>query len=126
MDAKRWKRLLRPGGRLRRQVDREAERLGRSAPGTEHVLLALLAAREGGGVEGVLDERGGARLTALGLDYARARAALATETVALPSDPRSVEEYLAITDTGALVHSLLDDDTRARRLAEALNGGGEE
>ncbi|MFF4381227.1 hypothetical protein [Kitasatospora sp. NPDC001547] len=45
--------------------------------------------------------------------------------MALPFDPRSVEEYLAITDTGILVHSPPEDDTQARRLAEALTAGGD-
>ncbi|MFJ9693994.1 hypothetical protein [Kitasatospora sp. NPDC101183] len=118
----RWKRLLRPGDRLRREADDQAARLGRRTPGTEHVLLALLAAREIG-PEGILDAPGDARLAALGLGYDRARAAIADGEVALPSDPRSVEAYLSITGPGEPVRALLEDDTRARRLAEALGGG---
>ncbi|MEU8515391.1 Clp protease N-terminal domain-containing protein [Kitasatospora sp. NPDC048722] len=134
----RWKRMLtRPAAAgaaltaVRRETDAQAERLGRRSPGTEHVLLAVLALHEvarherqppegapEGGPEGGEDRALAARL---GLDHARAHAALAGGGVPLPADPRSVEAYLAgARDTDALLRTLLREDTRARRLAETL------
>ncbi|MFI8459726.1 Clp protease N-terminal domain-containing protein [Kitasatospora sp. NPDC085464] len=129
-----WKRLLKPGAAgpaapsadwIRRETDGQALRLGRRTPGTEHVLLALLAVHEvlGHRPQPDVDDTGGELLAWVGLDYARARAALTAGTVALPADPRSVEAYLAGAAPGPLVRALLDEDTRARRLVEALGGG---
>ncbi|MEV7773665.1 Clp protease N-terminal domain-containing protein [Kitasatospora sp. NPDC086791] len=131
----RWKRLWQPGAAgsaapssdwIRPEADAQAQRLGRRTPGTEHVLLALLAVHE------VLrhqprpdvDDAGGELLARLGVDYARAYAAVTAGTIALPADPRSVEAYLAGAAPGPLVRVLLDEDTRARRLVEALRGDG--
>ncbi|MEE1788546.1 Clp protease N-terminal domain-containing protein [Streptomyces sp. SP17BM10] len=130
----RWKRMLTrqaaAGAALaavRRETDAQADRLGRRSPGTEHVLLAVLALHEvarhqresrEGDVE---DDEGSALAARLGLDHARARAALADGRVPLPADPRSVEAYLAgAHDTDGLLRTLLREDTRARRLAETL------
>jgi hypothetical protein len=130
----RWKRLLQPGaaGRgawIRLEADAQAERLGRRTPGTEHVLLALLAVHEVGRHDPRLAEDTGAEpLLRLGLDHARAHAALADGRVTLPADPRSVESYLADAagqGTDQLVRTLLEEDTRARRLVEALCRGDE-
>ncbi|MFE3876377.1 hypothetical protein ACFXPX_18560 [Kitasatospora sp. NPDC059146] len=129
--APRWKRLLPPGsaGRsawIRLEADAQAERLGRRTPGTEHVLLALLALHEVAGKEPELapEANAGELLAGLGLDYARAHAALDAGQVTLPADPRSVEAYLSggAADGGAepLLRVLLAEDTRARRLVEAL------
>lgn len=127
----RWKRLLQPGaaGRtawIRLEADAQAERLGRRTPGTEHVLLALLALHEVARQEpeSVPEADAGELLAGLGVDYARAHAALDAGEVTLPADPRSVEAYLSggAADGGAetLLRVLLAEDTRARRLAEAL------
>ncbi|MEV7024812.1 hypothetical protein, partial [Kitasatospora sp. NPDC093558] len=52
--------------------------------------------------------------------------ALADGRVPLPADPRSVEAYLTDTrDTDTLLRTLLREDTRARRLAEALGADPE-
>ncbi|MEV7188021.1 Clp protease N-terminal domain-containing protein [Kitasatospora sp. NPDC093102] len=128
----RWKRLLQPGSSgpaawIRTEADAQAERLGRRTPGTEHVLLALLAVHEVARHEPQSVGEGGAGelLAGLGLDYARAHAALETGEVTLPADPRAVEAYLAdAAGQGAdqLVRALLEEDTRARRLVEALGG----
>ncbi|MET8542613.1 hypothetical protein ABZW03_18440 [Kitasatospora sp. NPDC004799] len=130
--APRWKRLLRPGsagpaGWIRREADAQAERLGRRTPGTEHVLLALLAVREVARHEPQLAEEdgGGESLAGLGLGFGRAYAALDSGEVTLPADPRAVEVYLADVagqGTDRLVRALLEEDTRARRLVEALRG----
>ncbi|WP_316525695.1 hypothetical protein [Kitasatospora brasiliensis] len=130
----RWKRLLRPGaggraGWIRVETDAQAERLGRRTPGTEHVLLALLAVDEVVRHEPRLAQEGGGGelLAGLGIEYARAYAALDTGAVTLPADPRSVEEYLAeAAGQGAdrLVRALLEEDTRARRLVDALRSTG--
>ncbi|MFD4656795.1 Clp protease N-terminal domain-containing protein [Kitasatospora sp. NPDC058444] len=130
--APRWKRLLRPGPSapaawIRPEADAQAERLGRRTPGTEHVLLALLAAHEVSCHEpGLAVEDGAGELLAgLGLDYARAHAALDSGEVVLPADPRAVEAFLADAagqGTDRLVRALLEEDTRARRLVEALRG----
>ncbi|MGW7447969.1 Clp protease N-terminal domain-containing protein [Kitasatospora sp. NPDC054795] len=130
--APRWKRLLRPGPSgpaawIRPEADAQAERLGRRTPGTEHVLLALLAVHEVARHEpGLAAEDGAGELLAgLGLDYARAHAALDSGGVTLPADPRAVEAYLTETagqGTDRLVRALLEEDTRARRLVEALRG----
>ncbi|MFH8385661.1 Clp protease N-terminal domain-containing protein [Kitasatospora sp. NPDC018058] len=126
----RWKRLLQPGaaGRgvwIRLETDAQALRLGRRTPGTEHILLALLAVHEVACREpwSDLDTAGGALLSGRGLDYARVHAVLDAGEVSLPADPRSVEAYLAAAAAqGAerLVRALLEEDTRARRLVEAL------
>ncbi|MGA5821747.1 hypothetical protein ACPC54_28250 [Kitasatospora sp. NPDC094028] len=123
----RWKRLLQPGaaGRaawLRPETDAQAERLGRRTPGTEHVLLAVLAVHEVAVREPKLapEAAEGELFDRLGVDYARARAALDAGEVALPSDPRSVEEYLSIGGAEQLLEALLQEDTRARRLVDAL------
>ncbi|MFD4395741.1 Clp protease N-terminal domain-containing protein [Kitasatospora sp. NPDC058478] len=143
----RWKRLLVPGfakmniavapmAWVRLEVDGQAQRLGRRAPGTEHVLLAVLAVHEvacrqpqlagEGGADPAERHAGGVRLARLGLDYARAHAALTAGRVPLAADPRAVEAYLSgATDrqgTGPLVETLLSEETRARRLVEALCG----
>ncbi|MEU4116216.1 hypothetical protein AB0F71_17175 [Kitasatospora sp. NPDC028055] len=129
--APRWKRLLSPGsaGRsawIRLEADAQAERLGRRTPGTEHVLLALLALHEVARQEPELapEANAGELLAGLGLDHARAHAALDAGQVTLPADPRSVEAYLSggAADGGAepLLRVLLAEDTRARRLVEAL------
>ncbi|MEV7598128.1 hypothetical protein AB0O91_12200 [Kitasatospora sp. NPDC089797] len=137
--APRWKRLLRPGATgcpawIRREADAQAERLGRRTPGTEHVLLALLAVREVARSEPELapDGVGGELLDGLGLSHARAFAALDSGGVTLPADPRSVEAYLADGGTAGgtgsgveggadrLLRALLAEDTRARHLVEAL------
>ncbi|MEU3569847.1 hypothetical protein AB0E96_15660, partial [Kitasatospora sp. NPDC036755] len=130
--APRWRRLLQRGSSgaaawIRAEADAQAERLGRRTPGTEHVLLALLAAGEVARHEpGLAPEAdGGELLGGLGLGYARAYAALESGKVTLPADPRSVEAYLADLagqGTDRLVRALLEEDTRARRLAEALRG----
>lgn len=130
--APRWKRLLRPGPSgpaawIRPEADAQAERLGRRTPGTEHVLLALLAVHEVACHEpGLAAEDGAGELLAgLGLDYVRAHAALDSGGVTLPADPRAVEAYLtevAGQGTDRLVRALLEEDTRARRLVEALRG----
>ncbi|MFE6501967.1 Clp protease N-terminal domain-containing protein [Kitasatospora sp. NPDC057738] len=130
--APRWKRLLQPGPSgpaawIRPEADAQAERLGRRTPGTEHVLLALLAVHEVARHEpGLAAEDGAGELLAgLGLDYARAHAALDSGGVTLPADPRAVEAYLteiAGQGTDRLVRALLEEDTRARRLVEALRG----
>ncbi|WP_051830220.1 Clp protease N-terminal domain-containing protein [Streptomyces novaecaesareae] len=134
----RWKRLLKPGAAapapssewIRLEADEQAQRLGRRTPGTEHVLLALLAVHEVLSHQAQpqpqpdVDDTGGELLARLGLDYADAHAALSAGTIALPADPRSVEAYLAGAAPGPLVRALLDEDTRARRLVEALGGGG--
>ncbi|MFJ9608027.1 Clp protease N-terminal domain-containing protein [Kitasatospora sp. NPDC101176] len=137
----RWRRLLTPGapgaaapaGLLRAEADAQAERLGRRAPGTEHVLLALLAVHEVSrrqpelAVPQTADDGGGAAVAGLGVDYARVHAALTAGQVPLAADPRSVEAYLSEAGRGrgtnALVRALLAEDTRARRLVEALGGG---
>ncbi|MFE6055807.1 hypothetical protein ACFQ6N_34115 [Kitasatospora sp. NPDC056446] len=129
----RWKRLVRPGTAgapsasasaewIRREADGQAERLGRRTPGTEHVLLALLAVHEvlRHHPEPGVDDTGGELLAGYGLDYARAHAALEAGRIVLAADPRSVEAYLAGAAPGPLVRRLLDEDTRARRLVEAL------
>ncbi|MER7583369.1 Clp protease N-terminal domain-containing protein [Kitasatospora sp. NPDC097691] len=129
-----WKRLLKPGAAgpaapsadwIRLETDEQALRLGRRTPGTEHVLLALLAVHEvlRHRPQPDVDDTGGELLAWVGLDYARAHAALTAGTVALPADPRSVEAYLAGAAPGPLVRALLDEDTRARRLVDALRGG---
>ncbi|MFD8754976.1 Clp protease N-terminal domain-containing protein [Kitasatospora sp. NPDC059577] len=131
----RWRRMVRSGAAgpaassadwIRRETDDQARRLGRRTPGTEHVLLAVLAVHEVLGHEPQpdVDDTGGELLAWLGFDYARVRAAVTAGTVALPADPRSVETYLAGAAPGPLVRVLLDEDTRARRLAEALRAGG--
>ncbi|MFF4380857.1 Clp protease N-terminal domain-containing protein [Kitasatospora sp. NPDC001547] len=130
--APRWKRLLRsgpsgPAAWIRLEADAQAERLGRRTPGTEHVLLALLAVREVARHEPGLAEEldAGELLAGLGLDYARAHAALGSGVVTLPADPRAVEAYLAEAEGAGgdrLVRALLEEDTRARRLVEALRG----
>ncbi|MFF2547914.1 Clp protease N-terminal domain-containing protein [Kitasatospora sp. NPDC058063] len=130
--APRWKRLLQPGPSgpaawIRPEADAQAERLGRRTPGTEHVLLALLAVHEVARHEpGLAAEDGAGELLAgLGLDYARAHAALDSGGVTLPADPRAVEAYLteiAGQGTDRLLRALLEEDTRARRLVEALRG----
>ncbi|WP_369182194.1 hypothetical protein [Streptomyces sp. Y1] len=123
----RWKRLLQPGaaGRaawIRLETDAQAERLGRRTPGTEHVLLAVLAVHEVAVREpGLAPEAArGELFDRLGVDYARAHAALDAGEVALPSDPRSVEEYLSVGGVEQLLDALLQEATRARRLVEAL------
>ncbi|SOB79366.1 hypothetical protein [Streptomyces sp. 1331.2] len=134
----RWKRLWKAGAAapapssewIRREADGQAQRLGRRTPGTEHVLLAVLAVHEVLGHQPRsqpqplpdVDDSGGELLARLGLDYARAHAALTAGTVVLPADPRSVEAYLDGAAPGPLVRLLLDEDTRARRLAESLVG----
>ncbi|MFJ9844361.1 Clp protease N-terminal domain-containing protein [Kitasatospora sp. NPDC101155] len=128
----RWKRLLRPGtaGRgawIRLEADAQALRFGRRTPGTEHVLLALLAVHEVTRREprAGVDRAGGELLAGLGLDYARLHALLDAGGVSLPADPRSVETYLsgvAAQGTEHLARALLAEDTRARRLVEALGG----
>ncbi|WP_159028555.1 hypothetical protein [Kitasatospora sp. MY 5-36] len=130
--APRWKRLLQPGPSgpaawIRPEADAQAERLGRRTPGTEHVLLALLAVHEVARHEPrpVEEDGAGELLAGLGLDYARAHAALDSGEVTLPADPRSVEAYLAdVAGQGAdrLLRALLEEDTRARRLVDALRG----
>ncbi|MGW3230523.1 Clp protease N-terminal domain-containing protein [Kitasatospora sp. NPDC001095] len=130
--APRWKRVLRPGSSgpaawIRSEADAQAERLGRRTPGTEHVLLALLAVHEVARHEPQLAQEGGTGelLAGLGLDYARARAALDSGGVTLPADPRSVEAYFADVagqGTDRLLRALLEEDTRARRLVETLRG----
>ncbi|MFI2609697.1 Clp protease N-terminal domain-containing protein [Kitasatospora sp. NPDC018619] len=132
--APRWKHLWQPGSGgpaawIRREADAQAERLGRRTPGTEHVLLALLAVGEVVRREpGLAQQAGvGEALMGLGLDYGRARAALDAGGVTLPADPRSVEAYLADAagqGTDRLVRALLEEDTRARRLVEALRAQG--
>ncbi|MFJ8475230.1 hypothetical protein [Kitasatospora sp. NPDC094011] len=130
--APRWKRLLQPGAAgssawIRLEADAQAERLGRRTPGTEHVLLALLAVREVALQEPELapEGAGGELLDGLALGYARVFAALEAATVTLPADPRSVEAYLtaAAADGGTepLLRALLGEETRARRLVEALS-----
>ncbi|WP_371521907.1 Clp protease N-terminal domain-containing protein [Kitasatospora sp. NBC_01300] len=143
----RWKRLLVPGfakvniaaapmAWVRLEADGQAQRLGRRAPGTEHVLLAVLAVHEvacrhpqlagEGGVDPAERHAGGVRLARLGLDYARAHAALTAGRVPLAADPRAVDAYLSGAadrqGTGPLVEMLLSEETRARRLVEALCG----
>ncbi|MEU1286052.1 Clp protease N-terminal domain-containing protein [Kitasatospora sp. NPDC005856] len=130
--APRWKRLVRPGSSapaawIRPEADAQAERLGRRTPGTEHVLLALLAVHEVARHEPRLaaEDGAGELLSGLGLDYARAHAVLDSGGVMLPADPRAVEAYLADAagqGTDRLVRALLEEDTRARRLVEALRG----
>ncbi|MER7753711.1 hypothetical protein [Kitasatospora sp. NPDC097643] len=132
----RWRRRrvppAGPASWLRAEADGQALRLGRRTPGTEHVLLAVLAAYEVSLREPELvddeDAAGGALLAGLGLAYARAYAELDADRVALPADPRSVEAYLSEVSagqgTGPLVRTLLAEDTRARRLAEALGPVG--
>ncbi|MFJ2863305.1 Clp protease N-terminal domain-containing protein [Kitasatospora sp. NPDC087314] len=141
----RWKRLLGRGSAkaniattpmawVRLETDEQAQRLGRRAPGTEHVLLAVLAVHEvacrhpqlagEGGADPAERHAGGVLLARLGLDYARAHAALTAGQVRLPADPRAVDAYLdgapAGQGTGPLVRTLLGEDTRARRLADTL------
>ncbi|MBD0675508.1 Clp protease N-terminal domain-containing protein, partial [Streptomyces sp. CBMA156] len=128
--APRWKRLLRsasggPAAWIRLEADAQAERLGRRTPGTEHVLLALLAVHEVALREPWSAEESGVGelLAGLGLGYARARAALDSGEVTLAADPRAVDAYLADVagqGTEQLLRTLLEEDTRARRLVEAL------
>ncbi|GAB7187178.1 hypothetical protein ATKI12_7009 [Kitasatospora sp. Ki12] len=127
----RWRRVLTPGAAgpaapaadwIRWETDQQAQRLGRRTPGTEHVLLAVLAVHEvlAHRPQPDVDDTGGELLAWLGLDYVRVHGALSAGTVALPADPRSVEAYLAGAAPGPLVRVLLDEPTRARRLVEAL------
>ncbi|MFD9717282.1 Clp protease N-terminal domain-containing protein [Streptomyces sp. NPDC059076] len=115
--------------------------LGHDEQRTEHLLLAVLAthevavhyphlAAEGLAGADLLDTRyaGGRRLHEMGVDYASVWAAIErdeSERFALGAeDSRAVGKYLdaAASDsgTGPLVEALLRDDTRARRLVEAL------
>ncbi|MPY62313.1 hypothetical protein FNH08_35765 [Streptomyces spongiae] len=127
----------------------QARRLGDSAVGTEHVLLAILATHEvalryphlAGESAPVPDTRytGGERLARLGLDYASVHSALTSERVRLTADVRPAKQYIdeaaspstvssadsdgeSIADpgTGPLVETLLGEETRARQLINAL------
>ncbi|MCM2391811.1 Clp protease N-terminal domain-containing protein [Streptomyces albipurpureus] len=110
--------------------------------GTEHLLLAVLATHEvavryahlaAEGLEGVdiLQTRyaGGQRLAEMGIGYVAARAVMDRDPDLGTADQRPLEAYLkaALTDggTGPLVDALLRDDTRARRLVEALGAASD-
>ncbi|MFC4498786.1 MULTISPECIES: Clp protease N-terminal domain-containing protein [Streptomyces] len=127
----------------------QAHRLGNSAVGTEHVLLAVLATHEvalqyphlAGESAPAPDTRytGGERLARLGIDYTSVHSALTGDRVRLTADPRPVAQYLdeaagpsavrpadsgsesmADPGTGPLVEILLSEETRARQLIHAL------
>ncbi|WP_367125473.1 Clp protease N-terminal domain-containing protein [Streptomyces phytohabitans] len=131
----------RPAWWVRMETYEQAHRLGArpTAPGTEHVLLAVLATYEVAlryphltaedasrtGYEG------GRRLAEAGLDHATVHAAVAGGHVALAADARPVAEYLDETEretregggdpgTGPLVERLLREPTRAGQLFDAL------
>ncbi|GAA2223210.1 hypothetical protein GCM10010232_04670 [Streptomyces amakusaensis] len=111
----------------------QSRALGRE-PGTEHVLLALLATHEVGlrhphmANEGPVDpavrHAGGARLAAMGVDYVSVRRAVERDDFELGRDERDFDTFLdgsaGDDGTGPLVEALLRGDTRARRLIESL------
>ncbi|MGW8454526.1 Clp protease N-terminal domain-containing protein [Streptomyces niveus] len=129
-----------PAGWVRQETFEQARRLGDGTVGTEHVLLAILATHEVAlqhpHLSGEAQYTGGERLAALGIDYASAHQALTTpDHLRLPPDPQPAEHYInestplnldPTTDpgTGPLLEALLSDDTRARRLIEALTTPG--
>ncbi|MYY06487.1 MULTISPECIES: Clp protease N-terminal domain-containing protein [unclassified Streptomyces] len=150
-----WMRLLfklsgvnwaaRPAWWVRMETYEQAHRLGGTAVGTEHVLLAVLATHEVAlryphlARENAPDTgsryAGGERLAGLGIDYASVHRALtADDRLHLTADPRPVEQYTDETSTpdrtkeqatadpgtGPLVEALLGEGTRARQLVDAL------
>ncbi|MFE3114885.1 Clp protease N-terminal domain-containing protein [Streptomyces niveus] len=129
-----------PAGWARLETFEQARRLGGGTVGTEHVLLAILATHEVAlqhpHLSGESQYAGGERLAALGIDYASAHQALTTPNhLHLPPDPHPAEQYInessplnldPKTDpgTGPLLEALLSEDTRARRMVEALTTSG--
>ncbi|GAA2086036.1 hypothetical protein GCM10009801_48160 [Streptomyces albiaxialis] len=123
----------RPAWWVRMETYEQARRLAADAVGTEHVLLAVLATHEVAlryphlAQEGDSDVasryEGGERLARLGLDHASVHEALRSGgRVHLASDARPVEQYLdGDKGTGPLVQELLDEETRARQLVQALS-----
>lgn len=130
----------------------QARRLGCREPGTEHILLAVLATHELALRHPHLakeaapgdDSRyaGGELLAGLGIDHAAVHRALTGGRVRLTADARPARAYLdaatrpyatspagscalpaADPGTGPLIEALLHDDTRARQLIDALTPG---
>lgn len=111
----------------------QAQQLGAGRPGTDHLLLAILATHEVADHYPHLSERaadlyeGGQRLAAAGVRYRDARDAARANAAALGRDPRRVVTYTKgdgrPQDTGTVLRTLLDDgagQTRAARLLAAM------
>ncbi|MER5550284.1 Clp protease N-terminal domain-containing protein [Streptomyces sp. NPDC002793] len=141
-----------PAWWVRMETYEQARRLGDRAVGSEHVLLAILAThevalryphllRQGAPAPDTRYE-GGERLARLGIDYASVRTELTGGRVRLAADARPVEQYVDETagpggapaagagsesrtdpGTGPLVEILLGEETRARRLIDAMTTG---
>ncbi|MFI1953655.1 Clp protease N-terminal domain-containing protein [Streptomyces xinghaiensis] len=134
---------------VRYETLEQARRLGHRVVGTEHVLLAVLATHEvvlryphmAGESTPAAGTRyaGGERLARLGVDHASVHSALTGDRVRLTADPRPFGQYIdesagrsavrqvdscsgsaADPGTGPLVEVLLKEETRARRLTDAL------